>query len=69
MAQFYILIAALILVACVGAQTILDNARKHQAQREIQLAKWRARLDELHNNSDLLVNPPAPERSRAARAG
>jgi hypothetical protein len=47
MTQFYVLIPALILVVCVGAQTLIRIERRHLAQREIQRAKWRMRFDEV----------------------
>ena len=47
MPQSYILLAALILVLCVSAQTIIHNERRHATQREIQRSKWRALVDEM----------------------
>jgi len=57
--QSYIFIAALMLLAAVAVVRTLARARERVAQLERQRVKWRARLDEVRNNPDLLVHPPA----------
>ena len=53
MTQFYILIPAFILAVCVVDQTVIRTERRHLAQREIQRAKWEARLDEVSRASSV----------------